>query len=124
MSLLDNAMEKFVIVDKTTQADGYGGTNIVWKDGAPIDAACVLNATGEQNIAAALGATSNYIVTTRKNVTLMYHDVIKRKSDGKIFRVTSDGTDQKTPSGASLNMRNVTAEEWRLPDGGQSTSTL
>lgn len=124
MSLLDNAMEKFVIVDKTTQADGYGGTIIVWKDGAPIDAACVLNATGEQNIAAALGATSNYIVTTRKNVTLMYHDVIKRKSDGKIFRVTSDGTDQKTPSGASLNMRNVTAEEWRLPDGGQSTSTL
>lgn len=124
MSLLDNAMEKFVIVDKTTQADGYGGTIIAWKDGAPIDAACVLNTTGEQNIAAALGATSNYIVTTRKNVTLMYHDVIKRKSDGKIFRVTSDGTDQKTPSGASLNMRNVTAEEWRLPDGGQSTSTM
>ena len=117
MSLLDNAMEKFIIVDKTTVADGYGGTITVWTDGAEIKAACVLNSTGEASIAAALGATSNYVVTTRKNVTLMYHDVIRRVSDGKVFRITSDGTDQKTPASASLNMRNVTAEEWKIPNG-------
>lgn len=117
MSLLDNAMEPFVIIDKTTTADGYGGTVTAWKDGATIDAACVLNTTGEQTIAAALGATAAYTITTRKNVSLMYHDVLRRVADGKIFRVTSDGTDQKTPAGATLNMRNVTAEEWRIPNG-------
>lgn len=117
MSLVDNAMEPFVIIDKTTVPDGYGGTITVWIDGAPIQAAAVLNTTGEAQIAGALGATSAYVITTRKNVNLQYHDVLRRVEDGKVFRVTSDGTDQKTPAGATLNMRNVTAEEWRIPNG-------
>ena len=47
---------------------------------------------------------------------LYYHDVIKRLSDGKIFRITSDGDDKATPKSASLNMRSVSAEEWSLAD--------
>ena len=42
---------------------------------------------------------------------LSYNDIFKRKSDGKIFRVTSDGDDKYTPDSAILNMRQVTAEE-------------
>ena len=60
------------------------------------------------------GVTSRYTVTTQKNVTLEYHDVFRRATDGKIFRVTSDGDDKFTPASASLNMRQVTAEEWEL----------
>lgn len=117
MSLLDEAMETFTIVDKTTQPDGYGGTITVWVDGAEITAACVLNSSGEAMLAMAMGSTSNYTITTRKNVNLQYHDVLRRKRDGKIFRITSDGDDLATPGSASLNMRNVTAEEWSLPNG-------
>lgn len=117
MSLLDSAMEKFIIMDKVTTSDGYGGTITTWQEGAEIEAACVLDATGEATIAAALGATANYTITTRKNVNLQYHDALKRVVDGKIFRVLSDGDDLATPKSASLNMRNVKAEEWRLPNG-------
>lgn len=123
MSLLDEAMEDFTIIDKTTTPDGYGGTITVWKDGATIKATAVLNTTGEAVIAAAMGATSNYTITTRKNTNLQYHDVLRRERDKKIFRITSDGDDNATPASATLNMRNTTAEEWSLPNG-QSTSTL
>ena len=36
---------------------------------------------------------------------------MRRESDGKLFRITSDGTDKKTPGATALDMRVVTAEE-------------
>jgi hypothetical protein len=47
---------------------------------------------------------------------LQFHDIFIRKEDNKVFRVTSDGDDKKTPSIASLDMRQVSAEEWRIPN--------
>lgn len=114
MSLLDEAFEKFTIIDKTTAPDGYGGVVISWKDGAEISAAAVLNSSAGAVVAQAITEKSTYTITTRKNVTLMFHDIIRRESDKKVFRITSDGDDMKTPDSANLNMRNVTAEEWRL----------
>lgn len=115
MSLLDEAFEKFTMVDRTTTSDGYGGFIPVWTDGAEIQAAAVLNQSTGAQIAQALKERSSYTITTRKNVTLEYHDVVRRQSDKKVFRITSDGDDMKTPNSAALNMRNVTAEEWELP---------
>ena len=117
MSLLDEAFEKFTILNKTTTADGYGGTTVEWKDGAEIDGAMVFNNSIQAQIAQAQGVTSVYTFTTRKNVILNYQDVIRRESDKKIFRVTSDGDDVYTPASARLNMRQVSCEEWRLPNG-------
>lgn len=115
MSLLSEAMEAFVMVDKTTGPDGYGGIDTRWVDGAPFTATATFDTSMEARIADQQGVTSMYTVTTEKNINLQYHDVIRRVSDGKIFRVTSDGDDKKTPSSAKLNMRQVTAEEWELP---------
>jgi hypothetical protein len=67
----------------------------------------------QARIAEAQGVKSLYTITTTKNVNLQFHDVFKRVSDNKIFRVTSDGDDNKTPASASLNMRQVTAEEFK-----------
>lgn len=116
MSLLTDQMEKFTIVDKTTVADGYGGYTISWVDGAEIYAAAVLDTTMQARIAEQAGVTALYTITTKKIVNLQYHDVLKRSRDGKIFRVTSDGDDKSTPASASLNMRQVSAEEWELPN--------
>ena len=114
MSLLDEFTEECLMLDKTTQADGYGGIKDTWKEGAEFKAAIVFNSSMEARIADVQGVTSLYTVTTQKNINLQYHDVFKRKSDSKIFRVTSDGDDNKTPESAGLNMRNVSAEEWSL----------
>ena len=122
MSLLSEAMTGCVMLDKSTASDGYGGYVISWKDGAEFSAAIVLDSSMQARIAEKQGVTALYTVTTTKALNLQYHDVFRRVEDGKIFRVTSDGDDKKTPASASLNMRQVTAEEWELTDG-QSTST-
>lgn len=114
MSLLSQAMENCIMLDKTTVADGYGGFTTTWTDGAEFKAAIVLDNSMQARIAEQQGVTAMYTVTTGKAVNLQYHDVFKRLRDKKIFRVTSDGDDKKTPESASLNMRQVSAEEWSL----------
>lgn len=121
MSLLDEEMEKCTLIDKKRVPDGYGGTIVEWIDSeVEFDAAIVLDTSTEARIAEKQGVTNLYTITTKKIMNLQYHDVFRRSSDGKIFRVTSDGDDKKTPKSANLNMRQVSAEEWELTDG-QST---
>ena len=117
MSLLNYAMEPCVMLDKTTQSDGRGSIVTEWHDGADFHAAIVLDSSMEARRAEAQGVTALYTVTTGRGINLQYHDVFRRESDRKVFRVTSDGDDKKTPPSASLNMRQVTAEEWALPTG-------
>ena len=115
MSLLTDAMEDCVLMDKTTQADGYGGYNTVYVPGAELKAAIVLNTSMEAKIAEKQGVTALYTITTGRGINLQYHDVLKRVRDGKIFRVTSDGDDKYTPNSATLDMRQVSAESYELP---------
>lgn len=115
MSLLESGMEPFAMMDKTTVPDGYGGFTSIWTQGAEFKAAATFNSSMEARVAGVQGVTSLYTIVTTKAINLQYHDVVKRLSDQKIFRVTSDGDDQKTPGSAALNMRVVTAEEWKLP---------
>ena len=90
------------------------GSGRLWRE---FYAAIVFDTSMEARVADKQGVTSLYTVTTRKNMTLEYHDVFRRIRDGKIFRVTSDGDDKHTPASANLDMRQVTAEEWSLPNG-------
>lgn len=111
MSLLDEAMETCILMDKVTEPDGYGGYRSHYVAGASFQAAIVFNTSMEARVADKQGVTSLYTVTTSKALTLEYHDVFKRLEDGKVFRVTSDGDDSFTPNSATLDMRQVTAEE-------------
>lgn len=115
MSLLSEAYEAFIIMDKRTVPDGYGGVETTWTEGAEIQAAATYNSSVEALTAQAAGATALYTITTSKAVNLQYHDVVKRVRDGKYLRVTSDGDDNFTPASATLDMRQVQAEEYTLP---------
>lgn len=112
MSLLESALEDCVMMDKTTQPDGYGGYISTYAEGAPFKAAIVFDTSMEARAAEKQGVTSLYTVTTSRALTLEYHDVFKRTRDNKIFRVTSDGDDKYTPASTALDMRQVTAEEF------------
>lgn len=118
MSLVDNAMTATYIMDKRSVPDGRGGVITQYVEGAEIMAAYSFDTSVEARVAQQAGTTDRYTLTTRKTVNLQYHDVVKRDRDGKIFRITSDGDDNYTPSSSSLNMRQVEAEEWSLPKNG------
>ena len=114
MSLLLDAMEDCVLLDRRTTSDGYGGYITTWVDGAEFKSAIVLDTSMEARVGEKQGVTALYTVTTSKKLNLQYHDVFRRTSDGKTFRVTSDGDDKKTPNSTMLDMRQVSAEEWVL----------
>ena len=116
MSLMESAMEECRMIDQISVPDGQGGTVPVWKDGAEFRAAISFTSSVQARMAEKLGVTALYTVTTKKNVNLQYRQVFRRLSDGKIFRVQSDGDDLHTPDVAALDMRNVTAEEYTLPN--------
>ena len=118
MSLLDEYYESFTLLAKTVTPDGYGGYITTWTDAGEFLGAVVLDSSIEAETGKVQGVTSVYTVTTPKEITLDYHDVIRRNSDKRTFRVTSDGTDKHTPNSASLNMRQVRAEEWEIPTNG------
>ncbi len=118
MSLLNDAMEPCVMLNKQSIPDGYGGRIDVWVESDfQFDAAIVFDTSIEARRAEADGVKSLYTVTTSRGITLEYHEVFKRLRDDKIFRVTSDGDDKFTPKSTTLDMKQVTAEEWSVPSG-------
>lgn len=120
MSLLNDAMEKCVMLHKITSDDELGGEGERWVGGASFEAAISFANSIQARIAGAQGVRNLYTVSVRKSKMLGYHDVFLREADGKVFRVTSDGYDSKTPNSAALNMRVVSAEEWS-PNGPINT---
>lgn len=115
MSLLEEAYEEFTIIDRVTKPDGFGGVETVWQDGATIQGAIVHDTSMQAKTAQAMGVKSVYTLTVHKDIELDYHMVLRRESDGQIFRTTSNSDDKKTPASAGLNMRQYDAEEFVLP---------
>lgn len=113
--LLMDSMEDMVLMERERMPDGEGGWTVSgWTETVPFRAAITYDSSMEARTAEAQGVTSLYTVTAPKGATLEYHDVFKRKRDGKVFRVTSDGDDKHTPDMASFQVLQVTAEEWEL----------
>lgn len=116
MSLLDDFKTACAFMEKERTPDGEGGFYVNWTQGAKFQAAIVLDTSIEAVAAEKQGVTGVYTVTIPRSMNLEYHDVFKRLYDGKTFRVTSDGDDKYTPKSATLDMRQVRAEEWELTE--------
>lgn len=114
MSLLDSMMVPCVFMVPSKEPDGSGGYVTAWAEGESFSAAIVQDDSSESRIAESAGTVSAYTITVPRSVNLPFHSVIKRKSDGKIFRTNSDNAEKKTPVCAGLDMAQATAEEWRL----------
>ena len=114
MSLIDNMMTDFVIMNKEKVSDGEGGFLTEWSEGAAIKAVIVKDSTISAKVAEKEGMKSVYTVTTSRANALEYHDVIKRVSDGATFRITSDASEKESPSISTLDMAQCSAERWEL----------
>lgn len=112
--LIDCMMVPCVFMVKKSEPDGSGGYRTTWEDGKPFNAAIIRDTSTEARIAEAAGTVEAYTVTVSRSVHLKYHAVIKRLSDGKTFRITSDNAEKKTPICTALDIAQSTAEAWRL----------
>ena len=68
----------------------------------------------EALIAEKQGVSEIYTVVVQKGTVLEYHDVFRRLSDGAVFRVTSNITDNEAPNASTVRIAKVTAERWEL----------
>ena len=114
MSLIDCMMVPCVFMEKKPTPDGSGGNTTEWVDGEPLRAAIIRDTSTEARIAEAAGTVEMYTVTVSRSVRLKYHTVIKRLSDGKTFRITSDNAEKQTPLCTALDIAQANAEAWRL----------
>ena len=114
MSLIDCMMESCVFMVQKRTPDGSGGYKPEWTEGEPFRAAIIRDTSTEARVAEAAGTVDMYTVSVSRSVHLKYHAVIKRLSDGKTFRITSDNADKKTPLCTDLDIAQSTAEAWRL----------
>lgn len=118
-TLIETEAVKFNFMEKTRVPDGESGFIPAWNVGAEFDATMRVDTSTEAQIARAQGLITGITFFVGKNVELDYYDVIRRVSDGKTFRITSDP--HKTPSKSKLDLRTVTAEPWDIPDPWEAT---
>ena len=112
--LIDCMMVPCVFMEKKQEPDGSGGHVTTWREGEQLKAAIIRDNSTEARIAEAAGTVEAYTVTVSRSVHLKYHAVIKRLSDGKTFRITSDNAEKQTPICTALDIAQSTAEAWRL----------
>jgi len=114
MRLYEEMMDSCAMMDRRTVADGLGGFNYQWVQGATFRAAIVKNNTLDARVAEKQGVTEVFTITVDKGVSLEFHDVFKRLRDSAIFRVTSNISDSETPSRSTFQIGQVSAEKWSL----------
>ncbi len=94
-----------------TQTDSpLGGKIDTWTDGASFQAGISTNNSREMQVAYRNGLATQYIVVVPTTVTLVQNERIKRVSDGRDYRITSNGADMRTPACAALQYMQATAE--------------
>ena len=104
---------RFVILDKITGNDTYGGQTETYQDGTAFYGVLVLDDSINAQKAESEGVTGVYTLTYDKILRLPWHTVF-RGEDDRIYRVTS--RDEKaTPASSALKLRQVKCEEWELP---------
>lgn len=116
MSLFNCYKTNCVRMVQSRTEDGSGGYMTAWTEGDTFQAAIVRDTSTQARIAEAAGTVNVYTVTVPRTVRLKFHDVFKRVSDGKVFRITSDNAEKQTPACATLDMAQSTAEAWRLTE--------
>lgn len=114
MNLLSQMMVDCKIMNHVRTDDPFGGYKEAWTEGATFKAAIAKNSSAEQLVAEQQGVSESFTVVVDQTMTLDYHDVFKRVSDGAIFRVTSRTVDSTAHPASTVQIAKVTAERWTL----------
>ena len=114
MSLLDDFARECVLMEKSVEADGAGGYNVTWTEGASFSNYQAIDSSMEARIAEKQGVTSVYNALVIKSLPIEYNDVFKDTATNLTYRVTSNPTDKEAPQSATFDLKFFTAERWEL----------
>lgn len=114
MSLIEAFNQQFKFLEYSREPNGLGGFEETYKEGATFNGALVMDTTTQARIAEKQGVTSLYTLTVPLDVPLKYGDLFRSVETGDTYRITSRPGEKKTPSVASFQFQNFTAELYSL----------
>lgn len=114
MPMIFDVMEEFVVLVKTPVSDGMGGFDYEYVDGVTFRAALRKETSPEARVAEQQGVNEMFTIVVDAGTPLEYHDVIRRVSDGAVFRLTSNTRDSAAPGPSSVKIAKATAERWAI----------
>ena len=115
MSLVSKSMKDCELIEVTKVSDGEGGNINTYTVKSTFPASITTTNRTQGRAAEERVPITTYNITTPADIQLKYHDVIRRVDDGKVFRITSNWYDMKTPPSSTFQFTQVTGEEWELP---------
>lgn len=114
-TVMDSLMEDFArLIPSEASPDGLGGHDQTWTDGAPFRAFLREERTGETREAQRMIEAPRLLLVVSGDVSLAYHDIVKRQSDGAVFRLLSDTENRRTPAMSAVHIAAAVCERWAL----------
>lgn len=107
---LSDFFEPFQLQNWTSKPNGLGGVTWEKTDGAQIMAGISTDSSTEAKIAERNGMKTIYTIVHRQALKLENGDIVRRKSDNRLYRITSNSEDMTTPKKSHEKYAQVTAE--------------
>lgn len=108
--MLEDYFETFTRQVETPTSAPLGGKKSTWADGATFQAGISKNNSREAQIAYRSGLAAQYVIVVPDGVVLAHDERVKRSSDGRTYRITSNSGDMHTPTVAYVQYSQATAE--------------
>ena len=108
--MLSDYFEPFALMEREQTPDGLGGTEAVWHDSLIFEGGVTFVPGGETDIAGLRALRTIPVLAHEFDVTLRQGDVVRRVSDGAVYRVAGQSSDMRTPAFADLRFAQVPVE--------------
>lgn len=109
--LLDEQKEIFIKMNKITSSGAFGEST-TWTEGAEFSAVATYQSSTTSRIAEKDEKIGNWLITVIDKTKLERNDVIRRKSDGKEFKIDTPSSNIQTPKHASFAFTQAFAYEF------------
>lgn len=115
MAMIFDIMEDFVLLVKTPViTDGMGGFDYVYRDGPTFKAYMRKDSSTQAEVAQQQGMNEMFTIIVHRDTPLDDRDVIRRVSDGAVFRLTSTTLDAKAPAMSTTPIAKAKCERWAI----------
>lgn len=108
--MLTDYFEPFALLERTQTPDSLGGTTAKWRDSLIFEGGVTFVPGAETTVAGLRALRTVPVLAHDFDVTLRQDDVVRRLSDGAVFRVAGHSADMRTPACADLRFAQVPVE--------------
>lgn len=106
--------QKFKFLEKSREPNGLGGFEEVYREGAEFTGSLIKDTSATVLIAEKEGFTVVYTLTVSLDVPLSEGNLFKSVETGDVYKITSRPKEKQTPTMATFQFQNFSAELYSL----------